>query len=96
MIEINPIELKNGIAVGIKVVLPKAPLILIVGKKGFLMCGYLNIQAVEKLNVAAAMVTGVSNFEDVLKAEVKSVSSEAKKLGIIEGMSGKEVLEKLV
>ncbi|MCS4541554.1 MAG: DUF1805 domain-containing protein [Euryarchaeota archaeon] len=96
MIEVKPIELKNGVVTGIKIDLPKAPLILIFGKKGFVMCGYLNIQTAEKFEIAAALVTGVLNFEDVLEAQIKSASSEAKKLGIIEGISGREALERLI
>ena len=57
---VEQIELKKGTALGVRVELYKAPLLLIKGKKGFLMCGYLNIKAAEKLGDAAARVTGFS------------------------------------
>ena len=96
MISINPLEIDDKTAVGIKVDLPESPpLLLVIGEKGFVMCGFLNMNAAEKLNVAAAMVSGVKNLEDVLEAEVKAVTSKAKKKGIIPGMVGKEALKLL-
>ncbi|MFP3985339.1 MAG: YunC family protein [Candidatus Bathyarchaeia archaeon] len=81
-------------AVGLRVDLPDSPpLVAIVGDKGFIMCGFLNIDAAEKLNVAAAMVSGVKTFEDILEAEVKAVTSKAKTNGIRRGMKGREALQ---
>jgi uncharacterized protein YunC (DUF1805 family) len=73
----------------------KAPLLLVKAEKGFVMCGYLNIAAASSLGDVAAKVTGVSSFEDVLEAEVMEVTEEARKLGIKEGISGREALEKM-
>jgi uncharacterized protein YunC (DUF1805 family) len=53
----------------------------------------LNIEAAEKLNVAAAMVSGVKNFDDVLNAEVKAVTSKAQALGVKTGIKGKDALK---
>jgi uncharacterized protein YunC (DUF1805 family) len=55
-------------------------------------CGYLSVEAAERLGDALAIVTGVKSYEDMLKAEVKKVSSAAALLGVKEGMSGKEAL----
>jgi uncharacterized protein YunC (DUF1805 family) len=41
------------------------------------MCGFLNIDVAEKVNVTAAMVSGVKTFDDVLAAEIKAVTSKA-------------------
>lgn len=82
----------NG-CLGVKVHLTKANLLLIVGEKGYVMCGYLNVAAAEEKGEAAAVVKGVSTFSDVLKAEVKAVTSKAKELGVTEGMSGEAALE---
>jgi uncharacterized protein YunC (DUF1805 family) len=81
-----------GAWTGVRVSVGKAPLIVISAKKGFVMCGYLNIETAEKLGDAACMVRGVSTFEDVLSAKVAAASSKAKELGVKEGMSGKEAL----
>lgn len=71
------------------------PLLLIKGEKGFIMCGYLNIDVAEKLGAAAATVSGVKSFNDVLNAEIKASTSKAKKLGVEPGKIVKEVISKL-
>ena len=81
---------------GLKVDLPDSPpLLAIIGGTGFVMCGFLNIDAAEKLNVTAAVVSGVRTFEDVLKAEIKAVTSKAKMKGITIGMKGEEAVKLL-
>ena len=71
------------------------PLLLMVADKGFVMCGFLNVEAAERLCVAAAMVSGVKTFEDVLNAQVKAVTSKAKGLGVDVGMKGVEALKRM-
>lgn len=97
MIEIDRVRLDGHIAVGLRVDLPDSPpLVAIVGEKGFVMCGFLNVNAAEKLGVAAAMVSGVKTFDDVLRAEVKAVTSKAETWGVKCGMTGHEALRLLV
>lgn len=91
----EPIKLRNGVALGIKVELGKAPLLVIRAERGFVMCGYLNVAAANALGEAAARVSGVSSFEDVLEARIIEVSDKAKEQGITEGMTGREALEKM-
>ena len=73
----------------------KANLLLIKGQKGFLGCGYFNIEVADKIGEAAALVTGVKNFGDMLNAKVFAVSVAAQVLGVKVGDSGQEALEKL-
>ena len=97
MIYVEKLDVEGKGVLGLKVELPSSPpLLLIVGNKGFIMCGYLNIEVAEKLQVAAAIVSGVKNFDDVLNAEIKAVTSRAKELGINVGLKGKEALKKLI
>ncbi len=78
---------------GLRTDLPDSPpLLLIIAEKGFVMCGYLNVDAAEKIGVAAAMVSGVKSFEDVLNAQVKAVTTKAKNLGAEVGISATEAL----
>lgn len=91
----EPIKLEKGVALGIKVELKKAPLLLIKAEKGFVMCGYLNIAAATSLGDVAARVSGVASFDDVLNAKVFEVSEEARKHGITEGLTGREALERM-
>jgi len=89
MIQIEEIENSTGI----RIEMQNAPLLLLIADKGFIMCGYLNIEAAEKIGDCACVVRGVRTFEDVLNAEILAATTKAKELGIIEGMSGREALK---
>ena len=96
MIEFSPLRIGEKTAMGLRVELPDSPpLLLIIGQTGFVGCGFINIDAAEKLNVAAATVTGVKSFEDVFNAIVKAVTSKAKTKGVRVGMKGKEAVKLL-
>jgi len=92
---IEQIQLENGCALGLRFEMQKYPLLVIRADKGFLMCGYLNVNAAETLGDMAAKVKGVQSFEDMLKASVVEVTELARKLGIEPGVTGKEALEKM-
>ncbi len=92
---VEQIRLENGSALGLKLDMEHAPLLVIRAEKGFVMCGYLNMNAANKLGDAAVRVTGVNSFEDVLNAKAVDVSLAAGKLGITIGMSAKDALTKM-
>jgi uncharacterized protein YunC (DUF1805 family) len=71
------------------------PLLVIQGKGGLLGCGYLNVETFDKTGEAAAIVTGVADFDDMLAAKVVAVSMRAQALGVNAGMTGEEALAKL-
>jgi len=97
MIHTTPLRINGKTAIGLKVDLPDSPpLVMIIGQTGFIMCGFLNMEAAEKLNVAAATVSGVKNFDDVLEAEVKAVTSKAERKGIKVGMKGRDAVKLLL
>ncbi len=93
---IEHIKLEKGFALGLKMDMEHAPLLVIRAGCGFVMCGYLNIDVANKLGDVAVRVTGVKSFEDVLNAKSVDVSEAAKKLGIAIGMSAKEALMKML
>lgn len=96
MFEISSVKVNGESFMGLKAELPNTPpLVLIVGNKGFVMCGYLNMESAERLGAAAAVVTGVKSVDDVLKAEIRSVTSKGKELGLTPGSIVKNVLVKL-
>jgi len=70
-------------------------LLMITSPKGYIMCGYLNINTAQKRGDAACIVTGVKTIDDVLNSTVVALTSNAQKLGIEMGMPVKQVLEKL-
>lgn len=92
---IEQIQLENRCALGLRFEMQKYPLLVIRAEKGFLMCGYLNVNAAEALGDTAAKVKGVQSFEDMLKAQVVEVTQQARELGIKPGMTGREALKKM-
>lgn len=71
----------------------KLPLLIVRGSKGLLACGYLNVETFNKTGEAAAIVTGVRTFDDMLNAQVARVSVAAEQLGVTVGMTGTAALE---
>jgi len=89
---VEQIDLEKGSALGFKMDMEHAPLLVIRAGCGFVMCGYLNMDIPDKLGDVAVRVTGVKSFEDVLNAMVVDISEAAKKRGITAGMTAKEAL----
>ena len=96
MFEIDKFEFEGKAFQGMKSTIPGGPnLLLIKGENGFVMCGYLSSDVAERVGLAAAIVSGVSTFEDVLNAEIKFATSTANKLGVKTGQVVKDVISKL-
>jgi len=96
MFEMGKVEVNGKSFLALKAEMPELPpLLLMVGGKGFVMCGYLNLDAAERLGAAAAVVSGVNSFEDVLNAEIKAATSKAKVLGVEPGKVVRTVLGRL-
>ena len=94
MISVQTVKVDGKNCLGLRVELPDAPpLLLIIAEKGFVMCGFLNMEAAERLGVTAAMVSGVKTFDDVLNAQVKAMTTKAKGFGVEAGMKGVEALK---
>ncbi len=64
--------------------------------KGYVMCGYLDINTAEKLNDVACVVSGVKTVEELLSKPVVKLTSQAQKLGICLGAFGKDALTKML
>lgn len=71
----------------------KLPLLTVQGSKGLLACGYVNVSTCDKTGEACAIVSGVSNFDEMLGKPVVAVSKAASELGIVLGMNGEQALE---
>lgn len=90
------IKVKNSIFKGIELDLcDNTKLLVITGKKGYIMCGYLNINTAQKRQDVACIVTGVKTIEDILNSNIVALTAKAQELGISMGMPVKEALEKL-
>jgi len=97
MINAAPVKIEDKTAIGLRVELPDSPpLVLIIGRTGFVGCGFINIDAAERLNVSAATVSGVRSCDDVLNAEIKAATSRAQANGVTVGMKGKDAVKALL
>lgn len=98
MIQIEMLNVKGQPVQGVRIVAPGGEghpnMLVLLCKKGYIMCGYLNQGTAEAVNDAAAVVGG-STFDEILANPVKSASPEAEALGIAVGMTGAEAAEKL-
>ncbi|MCD4841978.1 MAG: DUF1805 domain-containing protein [Methanosarcinales archaeon] len=93
--QIESIELENGTALGLKIDMEHAPLLVIRAPRGFVMCGYLDISMAERLDDVAVKVTGVRSFKDVLASCVVEATQAAADLGITVGMPARQALERM-
>ncbi|KAF5419070.1 MAG: putative protein YunC, DUF1805 family [Candidatus Methanocomedens sp.] len=93
--QVESIELENGTALGLKMDMEHAPLLVIRAPRGFVMCGYLDISMAEQLDDVAVKVRGVRNFEDVLASGVVEATKAASDLGIEVGMPARQALERM-
>ncbi len=100
MIQVEPIEIGGHLAVGVMLELPQTRVLTIQTRKGYLMCGLLAVDRLDVLHgerkIVAARVTGVRTLGDMLEARVDGVTAAARELGITEGMTGRETLERMV
>jgi len=90
------ILLEGHVLEGCSVATEHTRILIIKAAHGFLGCGYFALETAEKVGDAAAIVTGVGSFDEMLSAPVKRRSSAAARRGVAEGMTGKEALLKLV
>lgn len=91
----QPVRVSGGTVTGVRVDLPGAPVLMLVGAKGFVGCGYFRTDVADRVGHALAVVSGVASFDDMLAAEVKAVSAAAGALGVAAGMAGREAVARL-
>jgi len=65
-------------------------------EKGLVGCGAFDVMALDKFGYAAAKVKprgeSVRDLDDLMSGEIAAANSSAEKLGIKEGMTGKDAL----
>lgn len=98
MIQIEKLEVNGQTVEGLRICEPGGVghpnMLVILCKKGYIMCGYLNMETADAVSDAAAVVGG-SCFEETLANPVKAVSAKAAELGVAVGMTGAEAVAKL-
>jgi len=97
--EIKPVNVDGKTVIGVKIGNPEFPekpaIIVLIAKKGLVVCRNFDIEALNERNIVAARVEGLTKIEDALEAKIESCTSKARALGVVEGMSGREALLKL-
>lgn len=88
----SPLQIDGQDYQGVHVATGKSNILLIQAAHGFLACGYFDVAVANRLGDAAAIVTGVKNYEDMLAASVVRLSEAALAAGVREGMTGREAL----
>lgn len=91
-------ETKNGPVEGAHVKWAGFSILLVTGKKGFLVCGVFDLDAIDKFNAAAAMVESspenpIGTLERFPNRKIAKVNSKAKALGITVGMDVRRAFE---
>lgn len=71
-------------------------LIVLRGSKGYVMCGYLNLDAADKFKEAAIKIINVFTIKEALLSKVFACSFAAKKMGVYENQPIKDVLKIIV
>ncbi|MGQ9726892.1 MAG: YunC family protein [Candidatus Bathycorpusculaceae bacterium] len=97
MIRIKPLDIQQSTVLGVEIGNPENPekpaIIVIIAKRGLIVCGNFDINELDKRNVCAARVVGLTKVEDALQKSIVSVTSRAKAIGISAGMTGIEALK---
>ena len=93
MIKTEKLTIDGNTAEGICIASPGGEghpnMLVITAKNGYIMCGYLNLEAAASFGDAACVVSG-STVQEQLENPVKALTPEAEKLGIRIGMTGAE------
>lgn len=95
MIQVDTVQKDGKTFTFIKVEMGKAPFLLLKGERGYVMCGYLNLEAATKLGDMGVRVSGVSDLDDVLGSKVAGCTPSAQEAGIKEGQTVSEILHLL-
>ena len=94
--QVRDIKIGKKVATGIEIPLPDSPLATATDKRGYLMCGLLDLSAAEEFEAACAVVRGARTISELLEGEIWGASAKAQQLGIKAGMTGLQALKKLL
>ena len=95
---IQKIELPSGEAYGYVVELKGVNLVFAVAGGGMLGCGAFNVMVLDKFDYPAATVrstdgTPIASIGDLLAGEVNAANEAAERIGVRQGLRGREALE---
>lgn len=96
--ETERVPLRNSVGEGFVIPLGPVKLVGVVAKNGMVGCGAVDVAALERFGYPAARVRpssgqSISSIGDLLAGIVKEANDSARRLGVREGMTGKEALD---
>lgn len=99
MITVDPVEIDGKLFKAVRVELPKTNLLMISNEIGYIMCGALDVELLNRMladrGVIAARAVGVRTIDDLLHAPLEMITDASKAYGWEVGMSGQDALRKL-
>ncbi|NYF24865.1 YunC family protein [Sporosarcina sp. JAI121] len=100
MVSLTPIVIDGHSFTAVTVRLPRTTLLTVSNENGYIMCGALDVDLLNtqlhERKILAGRAVGVKTIDQLLKAPLESVTHEAIRLGIHEGMIGEQALLKMV
>lgn len=93
MIKYKKIRIGKKYIEALETKLGNKSLVVLKGKNGYVMCGYLDMAAADKFNDVAVKITGVAGIKDALKSSAAAVSNAAKGTGIYIGQPVEQILK---
>jgi uncharacterized protein YunC (DUF1805 family) len=81
VLQTRSVDVSTGTALGVRIGNPqnpeKATIIVLIGKRGMIVCRNFDIAALEQRGVAAARVQGITSVEEALTAPIESCTAQA-------------------
>lgn len=100
MVELDTVKIGDRQCNAVTVRLPKTTVLTVATDRGYIMCGMLAIERLDNLrperSIISARVTHVKTIAELLDGTVDAVSRAARELGVREGMTGRQALEKML
>jgi len=101
MYDVTTRKIADGKATGVSVKWSDGQFCFIATERGILGCGIFDINVFNEVGYVGAFAKGTKEKpfvepEDLLDGRVSLVSEKAREIGIIEDMTGEEVLQKLL
>jgi len=93
MLSIRKIKIGKKYVQAFSLKLKDKNLIVLRGRLGYVMCGYLDLGVANKFKDVAVKIVGVSSIKEALNAKAHSFTNAAKKLGINKGQAIEDVLK---
>lgn len=97
MMRLEPMNAGGLTAIGVEVRLPGTTLLAITVGNGYIMCGALDVNLLNKKlgerKIIAGRAVGVRTLEQLLEAPLESVTTTAENIGISPGMPGIQALQ---